>query len=83
MLLTHNGDQDIPDNRYYFAGVYRSWHGSPSRQDSEVPLIVANPLLTSEQIRERVVPVLGPHPRQQKVTDVLLNLRASKLPAAR
>ena len=78
MLIAHNGDQDLPDNRYYFAGVYRSWHGSPSRQDSEVPLIVANPKLTSEQIRERVVPVLGPSPRLQKVADVLFNLRSGK-----
>jgi Type I phosphodiesterase / nucleotide pyrophosphatase len=78
MLIAHNGDQDLPDNRYYFAGVYRSWHGSPSRQDSEVPLIVANPTLTSEQIRERVVPVLGPSPRLQKVADVLFNLRSGK-----
>ncbi len=78
MLIAHNGDEDIPDNRYYFAGLYRSWHGSPSRQDSEIPLIVANPKYTTEQIRERVSPVLGPVPRQQKVTDVLLNLRSGK-----
>lgn len=78
MLIAHNGDQDIPDNRYYFAGVYRSWHGSPSRQDSEVPLIVANPKRTSEQIRERVVPVLGASPRQQKVAELLFDLRSDK-----
>jgi hypothetical protein len=78
MLIAHNGDQDIPDNRYYFAGVYRSWHGSPSRQDSEVPLIVANPKLKSEQIRERVRPVLGPSPRQQKVADLLFQLRSGQ-----
>jgi hypothetical protein len=58
--------------------VYRSWHGSPSRQDSEVPLIVANPKLKSEQIRERVVPVLGLSPRQQKVADLLFQLRSDK-----
>jgi len=78
MLIAHNGDQDIPDNRYYFAGLYRSWHGSPSRQDSEIPLIVANPRYTSEQIRERVLPVLGLNPRQQKVADLLFDLRSGK-----
>jgi hypothetical protein len=76
MLLAHNGDRDIPDERYYFASPYRSWHGSPSRQDSEIPLIVANPRYTSEQIHERVQPVLGAAPRQQKVTDLLLELRS-------
>jgi hypothetical protein len=75
MLLAHNGDRDIPDERYYFASPYRSWHGSPSRQDSEIPLIVANPRYTHEQIRERVKQVLGHAPRQQKVTDLLLDLR--------
>jgi hypothetical protein len=78
MLIAHNGDQDIADNRYYFAGLYRSWHGSPSRQDSEIPLIVANPRYTTEQIRERVAALLGPSPRQQKIADLLLNLRSGK-----
>jgi hypothetical protein len=78
MLLAHNGDRDIPDERYYFAGLYRSWHGSPSRQDSEIPLIVANPQYSSQQIQERVASVLGAAPRQQKVGDLLLRLRAEK-----
>jgi hypothetical protein len=78
MLLAHNGDRDIPDERYYFANPYRSWHGSPSRQDSEIPLIVANPRFTTEQIQERVTRVLGAAPRQQKVTDLLLDLRADR-----
>jgi hypothetical protein len=75
MLLAHNGDRDIPDERYYFASPYRSWHGSPSRQDSEIPLIVANPRYTTPQIRERVKLLLGNLPRQQKITDLLLDLR--------
>lgn len=76
MLIAHNGDRDIPDERYYFASPYRSWHGSPSRQDSEIPLIVANQRYTQDQIRDRVKVVLGQAPRQQKVTDLLLDLRA-------
>lgn len=76
LLLAHNGDRDIPDERYYFASPYRSWHGSPSRQDSEIPFIVANQRFTSEEIRARVAPILGQAPRQQKVADVLLELRS-------
>jgi predicted AlkP superfamily pyrophosphatase or phosphodiesterase len=78
MLLAHNGDRDIPDERYYFASPYRSWHGSPSRMDSEIPFIVASPRFSSQQIKERVAGILGPKPRQQKVTDVLLDLRSDK-----
>lgn len=78
MLLAHNGDRDIPDERYYFASPYRSWHGSPSRQDSEIPFIVANPRFSAQQIQRRVSALLGPAPRQQKVTDVLLDLRSDK-----
>ena len=75
MLVAHNGDRSTPDERYYFASLYRSWHGSPSRQDSEIPFIVAHPTETSEALRARVQRVLGSMPRQNKVTDVLLELR--------
>lgn len=78
MLLAHNGDRDIPDERYYFASPYRSWHGSPSRQDSEIPFIVASPKFEAQQIRARVAALLGPAPRQQKVAEVLLDLRSDK-----
>jgi hypothetical protein len=79
LLLAHNGDRDNPLDRYYFAAPYRSWHGSPSKQDSEIPLIVANPLHPSATIGAWVKDVLGDRPYQQKVTDVLLGLRAGVL----
>jgi hypothetical protein len=78
LLLAHNGDRATPDERYYFAARYRSWHGSPSRQDSEVPFIVAHPHRDSASLRAQVERILGPEPRQQKVTDVLLELREGK-----
>ena len=78
MLIANNGNRDIPDERYYFASPYRSWHGSPSRQDSEIPLIVANPKFSAEQIHQRITPLLGPAPRQQKVADILFDLRSGE-----
>ncbi len=78
MLLAHDGDRDTPDRRYYFASRYRSWHGSPSRQDSEIPLIVAHPELTSAALHARVEHVLGREPHQQAITDLLLELRGPK-----
>ena len=76
LLLAHNGDRDELNDRYYFAALYRSWHGSPSRQDSEIPFIVAHAGESTESLHTRVARILGPVPRQEKVTDVLLDLRA-------
>jgi len=77
VLLAHNGDREDPKDRYYFAAPYRSWHGSPSRVDSELPFIVAHPRERASAIRHRVRGVLGDHPLQQKVADVMLELRRS------
>lgn len=78
MLIAHNGDRPDKEDRFYFASLYRSWHGSPSRQDSEIPFIVANPALSSAALKARVDKILGPEPRQQKVGEVLLELREAK-----
>ncbi len=75
LLIAHNGDRDRPEDRYYFAAPYRSWHGSPSRKDSEVPLVVAHPGRSKGEIDALVARVLGPTPKQQKVTDLMLALR--------
>lgn len=83
LLLAHNGDRDKPQDRYYFAAPYRSWHGSPSRQDSELPFIVANPLQSSAAIGNYVKGVLGDRPFQQKVSDVLLGLRMGAMQTPR
>jgi hypothetical protein len=76
MLLAHDGDRDTPRGRYYFEGMpYRSWHGSPSKRDSEIPLIVANPRHTRASIAAWVRPLLGDTPFQRKITDIVLKLR--------
>lgn len=75
VLIATNGGEDAPEDRFYFAAPYRSWHGSPSAQDSEIPLIVAHPDHDAAAIRRRVAAVLGPVPRQQKIADLLLDLR--------
>jgi hypothetical protein len=75
ILLAHSGDRTDPAQRYYFAPPYHSWHGSPARGDSEIPLIVAHPQRSVQTIATLVRSALGPHPHQQRVTDVLLALR--------
>lgn len=75
LLIANNGNRDRPEQRYYFSFRYHSWHGSPSRQDSEVPLIVAHPHKTTDELSKVVKHALGARPYQQKVTDLLLALR--------
>lgn len=79
MLITHLGNKDTAGERFYFADEYRSWHGSPSRDDSEIPLIVANKQHGRAEIRAWVQGVLGNDPAQSKVTDIILGLRAGAL----
>jgi hypothetical protein len=75
LLIARNGAEQAPQRRFYFAAPYRSWHGSPSARDSEIPLVVAHPALDAGAIGRRVARVLGPVPRQQKIADLLLDLR--------
>jgi hypothetical protein len=75
MLLANAGDGTRRDERFYFAPKYHSWHGSPSRADSEIPLIVAHHGRTAGTIARRVRGVLGDRPYQQKLTDLVLAMR--------
>ena len=79
LLLAHNGDRDKPEERYYFAVPYHSWHGSPSKQDSDIPFIVASSSHSAAAIGAWVTRLLGDRPFQQKTTDVLLGLRAGAM----
>ncbi|MDB4993046.1 MAG: hypothetical protein JWM74_478 [Myxococcaceae bacterium] len=78
LLVAHNGDRDQLADRYYFAAKYHSWHGSPSKSDSEIPFIVSRPDLSTEMLHAEVAPVLGAAPRQASLTEVLLHLRAAR-----
>jgi hypothetical protein len=79
MLLTQFGNVEEPGDRYYFAHLYRSWHGSPSKRDSEIPLIVANRHHAAGEIGHWVEHELGPRPFIQHVTDLILGLRGGAL----
>ena len=76
LLIARNGDGPGPQGRYYFnASAQRSVHGSPSREDSEVPLVVAHPGRSRAELASLVAGVLGPHPLVRQVTDLALWLR--------
>ena len=81
LLLARNGDVERPEDRYYFAGLYHSWHGSPSRKDSEVPLIIAHAQHSAHELGAAARAVLGEAPRQQHLARLLLRLLAPEHPA--
>ena len=75
VLLAKNGDGDGPTGRYYFNDyAQRSVHGSPSRQDSEVPLVVAKRSRSAEELRTATTSVLGKRSFVRQVTDLVLRL---------
>lgn len=71
LLIARNGDEADVANRYYFATLYRSWHGSPSRADSEIPLIVAHPDRTAAELARQVRAALGREPRQTDIARLI------------
>jgi hypothetical protein len=79
ILLAHDGDRDQRADRFYFASLYNSWHGSPSKADSEIPLIVANRQHDAARIGEWVRKQLGARPHQQKISDLMIGLHEAAL----
>jgi hypothetical protein len=84
VLLARNGDGPGPEGRYYFSvSKQESVHGSPSRQDADVVMILAHSGKTPEELEETAKSVLGPHPRSRQVTDLVLRLRDGETPLDR
>ena len=75
MLLATNGEKDSPEERYYFADPYCSWHGSPSRRDSELPFIVAHRHKTARAIKTILNRQFGEKVYPESIANALLGLR--------
>lgn len=76
ILIANNGNKDEPAERFYFDQPYESWHGSPSFQDSVVPLIVAHPQHTTAELSDLTDRVIAPLADQDRFTPLVLRLRA-------
>jgi hypothetical protein len=74
LLLARSGTERPIEERFYFSDEYRSWHGSPTAQDSRIPLIVAHRGSTGAELRERVRELVGERPTQLDVTPLILGL---------
>jgi hypothetical protein len=74
LLLARSGAERPIEDRYYFSSEYRSWHGSPTAQDSRVPLIVARRGMPAAAIRQIVEQSTGDRSSQLDVTRLILAL---------
>lgn len=67
------------EDRYYFSNEFRSWHGSPTAQDSRIPLIVAHGSRSGSEIERQVRGAIGANPTQLSIAPLV---RALLGPAA-
>jgi hypothetical protein len=74
LLLARSGFERPIEERFYFAQHQRSWHGSPSAQDSRVPLLVARLGRTGAALQAEVEAALGDPPSHLDVTPLILQL---------
>jgi hypothetical protein len=76
VLLARSGLTIPIEQRYYFSGPYRSWHGSPSEQDSHIPLVLACQSKDGKDLQDKVGRVAGSQPSQLDVTPLVLAILA-------
>jgi hypothetical protein len=74
MLLARSGAHRPIEDRFYFSGRYRSWHGSPDAQDSLIPLVIAHGREDGRALRARVEAAVGAEPRQEDIMALILAL---------
>jgi hypothetical protein len=72
VLLIARSGMELPiDERFYFSAEYRSWHGSPTAQDSRIPLVVARAGGSGVEVRERVRQAVGEAPDQLDIVSLV------------
>jgi hypothetical protein len=71
LLLARTGSERPIEERFYFSQEYRSWHGSPTRQDSEIPLVVARADMHGADVRTLVQRLVGERPDQLDIAPLV------------
>jgi hypothetical protein len=74
LLLSRYRFHDPIEERYYFSTRYRSWHGSPSAQDSEITWILARQGMAGEALHSISRAAVGDAPDQLDITPLVLHL---------
>lgn len=76
VLIARDDAPDQPEGRFYFSATpMESIHGSASRQDSEVAMILAHPGHTTAELAAMTGAAFGASPRSRAVTDLVQRLR--------
>ena len=78
LLITRSGAESNIRDRYYFSHTYRSWHGSPSRQDSEIPFILARRGKSRRELASIADRALEGAPSIDRVGRLLVDLRLER-----
>ena len=76
LLLARSGASRPLEDRFYFSGLYHSWHGSPDPQDSRIPLLVARAGMSGTDLRDIVQSAIGTAPTQLHVVPLIEALLA-------
>ena len=78
VLLSHSSLERPIQDRYYFSGRYHSWHGSPSAQDSRVPLVVAHTSQSRTELSKLCSDAVGALPSVLDITPLIRRLLRTK-----
>jgi hypothetical protein len=74
LLIARSGMELPVEERFYFSQEYRSWHGSPTAQDSRIPLVVAKRGGSGVELREQVSQAVGEKPNLFDVVKLVRTL---------
>lgn len=80
LLLAKSSATTQIDDRFYFSdSEYTSWHGSPSAQDSTIPLVLIRKNATGAELRSELHAAVGTSPSQLSITPLVMQLLGGKL----
>lgn len=71
LLLARSRADDPVDRRFYFSKPYSSWHGSPSLQDSAIPLVLIREGTAGQALRDELHAAVGEKPSQLSITPLI------------
>ncbi|MES2764253.1 MAG: alkaline phosphatase family protein [Bacteroidota bacterium] len=71
LLLSKSGFEQPVEERYYFSAPYHSWHGSPTKQDSHIPIIIAKKGSSGQELQALVNEVAGQQPSQLDIVPIM------------
>jgi hypothetical protein len=78
LLLSKSGFEQPIEERYYFSAPYHSWHGSPTKQDSHIPIIIAKKGSSGQEIQALVNEVVGKNPSQLDIVPIIQRIFKKK-----